>query len=163
MSKLPEVALRLCRALRRDDEVFNADRIFKLIYLADWKSMLTHGESITRTTWTGGGSADLVGDVDDEDDPVVEFLQASTGRNASDDVINYLEQQPHRTKLSDADLRVLQFVLKQAGSKDWRELNDLVFSTRPLLAGRRDRPLDLAQHVEAHLAASPRSAELTTS
>ena len=161
MSKLPAAALRVCKALDDPEEVFNADRVFKLLFLADWKAVLSNGEGITGITWTGGGAADLVGDVADDDDAIVEFLQGATGSDSRQLVIDYLKVQP-RTKLSDSDESVIDFVLKQAGRKNWRELNDLVFSTRPLLAGRRDRPLDLAAHASDHLATSPRSAELTT-
>ena len=40
MSKLAAAALRVCKALD-PDETFNADRVFKLLYLVDWKSILT--------------------------------------------------------------------------------------------------------------------------
>ncbi len=161
MSKLAAAALRVCKALD-PDETFNADRVFKLLYLVDWKSILTHNGSLTGITWTGGGGADLVGDVLPEDEELVDLLQTQTGTGTPKDVLPALERRVGAVKLSDREKQIIRFVMKQAGRKDWRQLNDLVFSTRPLIAGRIDQPLNLESHARAHRAASPRSGELTS-
>lgn len=126
------------------EETFNADRIVKLLFLADWRSSLTRGHQLTETTWTVDGVDGLTADTPTDTDDFLRSLRSVSGKLSNrqlDSVLTRISS-THSSLPSEA-IVVLDYVLEHAGGLDWSHLNQLVWSTRPLLAGLPGHGLNL--------------------
>ena len=94
------------------DHPLNASRLTKLLYLADWRSVLTGGRPISDIDWV------LMPFGPDPD-----VLPTDIDGGGADD-------------LSGHDRDILDFVQRTAGTLPWSNLDELVRSTPPVLMAR---------------------------
>lgn len=158
MTKLVSAAAYMLQRMDGDD-TFNVDRLFKLLYLVDWRASLEGSDPLTSLVWTSRGPTSLVAELDAEDSSLIEALKLFDGQTRTARVASIVTESARGlAPLQPTEQAVCDFVLEHAGRRAWSDLNDLVWSTRPLLTAPSHGDLDLpaiAEHQraerEAHL------------
>lgn len=102
-----------------------------MVYLADWKSVLEHGEQITSVIWEFGEYGAYNPDL----------------ARLVENMVQNREALPDNRKkyptLRETEKEILDFVIGSAEKKDFAELTKLVYSTHPLITQPRYAKFDL--------------------
>lgn len=136
------------RAVERSDAgaVFVSERLFRLLFLVDWRAALEEEDSLSEIRWTAQGPVDLVGEIPPAYDDLHATLERKSGEWTNGDCSNYLAALAKDLPALAADaLETIDYVMDTVGDMSWHELNRLVFSTRPMMAGPRRGNLDLRE------------------
>jgi hypothetical protein len=117
-----------------------------MMYLADWRSALTHDRQLTDIQWV----FDYLGpDTDDVIDAIrndPEFDIALTSDQYGDETeLIRLSRKPDLNVLGASERLVLQFVIDQTSLLQWDRFLQLVFSTYPVRSQPRHTQLDLVR------------------
>jgi hypothetical protein len=145
----------VCELLERQqgDEPFDNVRIYRLLYLVDWKSSLSHGDGLTGIEWINGESSSLLGKMPTRSAKVIRALNGIDKRHTYRQALEVFRASVDKVgSLSDDAMETVEFVAKHTAGRSWLELDRLVFSTWPLLAGPRDAGLDLGELATAYKA-----------
>lgn len=106
-------------------------RLRRMAYLADWKNAIERGWRLTDLSWGFGAR----GPGSPEVERLVEEELSGAPRGVFADY----------PSLTVADKRVLRFVVRSVASKDYSEMEKLVYSTYPVFTGERYAELDLVR------------------
>lgn len=143
MAELREVMAYFCSKYPRKTELSKA-RLTKMVYLADWRSAIEHGQQITRIEWVYNHYGPYVDDVADiaRDDPAFSVVLTANVYGGQKAVIRYLgvEDWP---SLSASDRRVLDYVIAKTAPMFWNDFIELVYSTHPIATQPQYARLDL--------------------
>ncbi len=142
MAALRDVIGYLCTRYRLRRAVSKA-RLTRLVYLADWRSALVRDRQMTDIAWYYdhfGPNTDVVWKTVYEDE---HFNIDDRGRGTSDLKVSISVKKPFDfVSLSD-DKEILNHVVRTTAKLPWPEFMKLVYSTFPILAGRKYETLNL--------------------
>jgi len=143
MADLLDVVRYLCVNYPYKDELSKA-RVVKMIYLADWRSAIVYGRTITDITWVFNHYGPYV------ERPISEARSAPGFHiNESRTMYGNLKEtvsfqgEPIWPSLSDREIEVLDHVIETTKSKTWSSFLNLVYSTYPVSTQERYSELDL--------------------
>jgi hypothetical protein len=125
----------------QNDPIGNA-RLTKILYLADWKSILVREFQITEAVWRFENCGPNAGEVVDT---IEEYDEKTATMRETDN-----------THLESEDMKILDFAMDKARGRDWDSLNQLVISTYPILRSDRYKPLDLLKFKHEYLTVKDR-------
>jgi hypothetical protein len=115
-------------------------RLLRMTYLVDWRSLITRQRALTEAQW----------EVDAELGPVSpEVIGAALSCVRDEPLAQRLAGQ---AKLSDSELKVVDFVLQACASRPDEWVTQLVNSTFPMLGPRTSGPLNLPMLAKPYLA-----------
>lgn len=119
-------------------------RLTKMVYLADWKSSLDHGEQITDIEWFFHRYGPYVSDVVEAvlNDDKLHIKTTSNAYGYPKETIEVLSPGFHPS-LTERDVKVLDHVVKTTENKSWDDFLKLVYSTYPIVKESRFSTLDL--------------------
>lgn len=141
--KTRDVVAYFCANYPHAQELSKA-RVTKMVYLADWKSALDHGEQITPIEWVFNHYGPYVEHVIDvvRADPAFEVVQTANMYGNAKEIVRLREATQWPT-LSRRDIAVLDHVIARTAPKYWDQFIKLVYSTYPVLTRPRMATLDL--------------------
>lgn len=142
MSTLKDVMIYIFQRYPRREELSNA-RFTKLIYLCDWKAAIQNGTSITGLRWrynNYGPFSDDVIDLAGSDSEFSVNMERNNYGSPNQRIAFVGESESH---LSEAEKRVVDFVIDKTKNLDWEDFLGLVFSTYPIITRAKYAYLDL--------------------
>jgi len=127
------------------DELSNA-RVTKMIYLADWRSVITRGEQLTDLEWEFSHYGPYVKDVKQvaETDTAFEVITTKNLYGGQKDLIQVADDVDYPS-LTDDEKELLDYVISSSASKNWDDFIKLVYSTYPIVTQDRFSKLDLVK------------------
>lgn len=143
MPPLRDIMAYFCQHYPYKDDLSNA-RLTKMVYLADWVSVLRHGRQLTGINWIFNNYGPYVRDVIDtaRTDPTFEVKLTSNYFGDPKEVISVQEDLRHLS-LGKNDLETLSFVVEKTRARNWSEFIQLIYSTYPIVSQPRYSKLDL--------------------
>lgn len=148
MSKIAQIAAYLLMSYptTRRNDLSNA-RVTKMAYLADWKSTLVRGETISGISWFFDNYGPFVWDVVDSinEKPSVFELEDTENLYGSTKRLIRLKKNIGVPLLTREDLEILDHVIEHTSEKSWKEFIELVYSTYPVSSSSRYSYLDLGE------------------
>jgi hypothetical protein len=133
-------------------------RLTKMVYLADWKSALDRGRTITdppipwKFDYCGPTSNAIIESIEKDRSFVVKrSVHKETGE--SFELVSVLASL-NIPSLSSADQQILNFVLEKAANRSWADFIRLVYSTFPIITQGRFANLDLVKLAQRYRANS---------
>jgi hypothetical protein len=144
MASIKDTAAFIIAAYPHKDELSNA-RLTKLVYLADWKHVLSTGNQITNVKWYFDNFGPFVKDVRDalEGDKTLFEIVPKKNIYGNDKVIFKLKDTNYKPILNDSEKASLSHVLDVTKSMYWAAFITLVYSTYPIASSERYSFLDL--------------------
>lgn len=122
-------------------------RLFKLIYLADWKYAIDKGQRLTNLDWTynhyGPAITEVNSDLERDDRFALEKFTTLDGKVGQ--VVRLKDNVPEPNSLSDEEKSILDYVVRESHKLDWADFIRLIYSTYPIESQARDTKLDLLQ------------------
>uniref|UniRef100_B8HMZ1 Antitoxin SocA-like Panacea domain-containing protein n=1 Tax=Cyanothece sp. (strain PCC 7425 / ATCC 29141) TaxID=395961 RepID=B8HMZ1_CYAP4 len=134
MANLTDVFSYIISQYPKSDHRLTPWRLAKIVYLADWKSAINNGYTMTGVQWKIIGSEPTFDDT--SRNKIVEYI---AHRNIK--LFNFYFFSAK--ELSESEKRILNFVINIASRKDDQELNQLVCSTYPVITQDEDDSVDL--------------------
>jgi hypothetical protein len=117
-------------------------RLIQIIYLADWKASIDRSRQITDVKWkmiNGEPKMD-----DSSLGEVIDFLEISSkGETLGSLFQSFYERKLKKTKLSQSEKAILDFVIEKANFKSSDEFVQLIHSTFPSLTLDKSDKLNL--------------------
>jgi hypothetical protein len=159
LSKLRDAIAYICMNLHSDRALSKA-RLTKLLYLADWKSAVDHGEPISDIEWEFNHFGPYVHDVIDtvQADPHFRVEHKKTTSGDAVDIVRCVGS-PSVDQLDEGDRSALDFAIAKARDLPYPEFKRMVYGTFPIISQPRYSKLrlaDLARRYKSELsAASP--------
>ncbi|NKC16853.1 MAG: DUF4065 domain-containing protein [Gammaproteobacteria bacterium] len=142
MADLPDVIGYLYQHYPHKSELSKA-RLTKMVYLADWKSVLERNSQLTDIEWFFNNYGPYVDDVWQIAFQANKF-NLEHGQNMFGGVKETMSiKKPFSPALSAEDRWILDHVIKQTKRLYWDDFIKLVYSTYPVLTGVRGENLDL--------------------
>ncbi len=153
--KLRDAIVYLCRHYPHPRELSKA-RLTKMVYLADWRSALTTGRTITGIKWTFNHYGPYVDDVVElaREDPDFEVLDEENMFGAPREVIR-VAGDPEPASLTSDERAVLDHVIETTSKLYWNDFIALVYSTYPIRTEPRYSQLDLVALASEYRAKPP--------
>lgn len=145
MDRLRDVIAYISRNYPYKDELSNA-RVTKMVYLADWRSVITRGKQLTDLEWEFSNYGPYVTDVIQvaETDPAFEVVRTKNPYGASKDLVRVADDVAYPS-LTEEEKELLDFVINSSASKNWDDFIKLVYSTYPIITQERFSKLDLVK------------------
>jgi len=139
MARVESVVEYIKKRYPRGEELSNT-RLVWMLYLADWKSVITDGKQITDIVWGLGDQGP--------------YTSEGLGRSRKVRRVpkRGLDRSPRVNSgiLTPEEVKVLDFVIQSCASKNWLELKRLVFSTYPVMIQRKAEKLNLPELAEGY-------------
>ncbi len=143
MAKLADTIGYLCEMYPHKSELSKA-RLTKMVYLADWRSVLETGEPISSVEWKFNYYGPYVDDVLNTARNDASFQVVSELNAYGDMKDRIVLKEPRKWKsLSQSDKAALDHVIEQTKSLYWKDFIKLVYSTFPVLVSEKHSTLDL--------------------
>lgn len=145
MAVLTDIIAYLLREYPHKHELSNG-RVTKMIYLADWKSVLLRGQQVSDINWYFDNYGPFVWDVATlvRDQPDLFDSQLTSNAYGGEKLLLRLKDECYTCpSLSAADREALDFVMQQTAAKNWNDFIKLVYSTYPIISSDRYTKLDL--------------------
>lgn len=146
MAELKDVIAYLMRDYPNPDALANA-RVTKMVYLADWKAALDHGEQLTRIRWFFDNFGPYVHDVRNvvaKHSELFRIEQRPTDLGGQKNVF-VLRDPTYDPQLSSRDKAILNHVRSKTESLSFDSFVKLVYSTYPVMKSDRYEFLNLAK------------------
>ena len=146
MSKTLEAIVYIVLRYPHEDELSNA-RLTKMVYLADWKHALSHGQQITPIEWYFNNFGPFVWDVLEEarsDPDRLEVVDSLNMHGSSKTLIRACVNEAE-VDLSPKETASLDTVIDECQSLYWNGFIAHVYNTAPIRMSRRYSKLDLAR------------------
>lgn len=143
MATLVDTIGYLCEHYPHKGELSKA-RLTKMVYLADWKSVLENAHQISNIEWTFNHYGPYVEDVINTAKNDANF-QVISEINTYGDFKERIELKTPRAwkSLNDKDISSLDHVIAQTRTLYWKDFIKLVYSTFPVVVSERHSKLDL--------------------
>jgi hypothetical protein len=121
-------------------------RLAKLIYLADWKSAIEHGEQMTDIVWFYNYYGPYVESIAEEAEGDPAFKVRGTHNLYGDpkELVELVRSREY-SSLTEDDKRILDSVIASTARMNWNEFIRLVYSTYPMVTQDRFSNLDLVE------------------
>jgi hypothetical protein len=150
VASLRDIILYICMGYPYPKELSKA-RLTKMVYLADWRSAITQGKTLTNIQWHYNHYGPSVDDVVEaaRNDPGLLVKKTSNALAPEKEVISALPE-AELGPLSEQETAVLDHVIRETAPLHWTEFVKMVYSTYPVLTGRRYETLDLVQLAEEY-------------
>jgi len=143
LALIRDVVAYLCSEYPHKTELSNA-RVAKMVYLADWKSVLVRGNSITSIKWVfdnyGPFSYNVFNSV--VDDQGFEIGYTTNAFGARKKLIKAKDGIVYPT-LNEEERGILDNIIDMTRPLNWQEFIKLIYSTYPILTQDRYSTLDL--------------------
>lgn len=128
-------------------------RLVKMLYLADWKSAIDHGEPLTSVQWwiddCGPNTNEVLNCL--KDNPEHFLLDFSLDEHGNIKVsVALCNTEDSIDTLSEDCRNTLDFVLSTMSRLSWTEVTRLVISTYPMITQATGSDLDLAALAKEH-------------
>lgn len=150
MPELRDVVAYLCKNYPHKHELSKA-RLTKLVYLADWKSVLDQQHQLTKINWIFNQYGPYVDDVYDAAIRDPDFnVQSTTNMYGNPKHTISLKHDIDIRSLTKTDVDILNHVIEQTRRLNWNEFIQLVYSTYPILTGTRGHPMDLVAAADTY-------------
>jgi hypothetical protein len=145
MAQLCDVIAYICSQYPNKDELSKA-RLTKMVYLADWRAAILYERQITEIVWEFNHFGPYVDDVVclARCEDAFEVVEATNIYGNPKEIIR-LQGPASWPSLLDADVAVLDHVIRSASTKTWNEFINLVYSTYPIMTKERYETLNLVQ------------------
>ncbi len=146
MADLVDVIRYLCANYPNQSDLSNA-RLTKMVYLADWRSSIYHGQPLTHISWVFSHYGPYVEDVLDEARRHPEEFRIVETRNIYGNPktrVDYVGSKMWPS-LEEAEQEVLEHVIVATSKKTWDAFLNLVYATYPVATQARYSPLDLKE------------------
>jgi hypothetical protein len=151
MTDLKSVLAYICKMYPRPDDL-SRTRLTKLVYLADWKSAIDRGRTITSIRWYFDNFGPFVWDVwnaADADKGTFAIEMTSTPFGDPKHVIK-IREGASIDGLDEADRQILDYVIDATKELSWQPFIRLVYSTYPVLSSERYSSLDLVEKAKQY-------------
>ena len=155
MTELGDVIGYLCDNYPYRSELSKA-RLTKMVYLADWKSVIERGDQMTDIRWFFHNYGPYVDDIWHvaAGDERFDLTHGYNFYGGVKDTITVAK--PFKSKsLSGKDKEMLDHVIEQTKRLYWNDFIQLVYSTYPVLTGTRGEYLDLNGAAERYCQRGP--------
>lgn len=152
MSKIADVAAYICAKYTFPQDLSKA-RLTKMVYLADWRAAILHGQQITPISWYFNDHGPYVFDVVDEvrRDPRFVIQQTVNAYGSPKEVIG-LGSQPGVLDLSPNEIAAIDHVIAISKDRNFSAFVRLVYSTFPVVVSPRYSTFDLVALAEKYKA-----------
>lgn len=143
MAKLQDIIAYLCSKYPYKEELSKA-RLTKMVYLADWRSAISSGVQLSNIKWEFNHFGPYVPDIADLARKTDGFNIVTTTNfyGGLKEVIQV--RQPYEySNLTNAEKKILDFVIEQTRLLNWNDFIKLVYSTYPILTEPKYSSLDL--------------------
>lgn len=143
MATLADTIGYLCERYPHKSELSKA-RLTKMVYLADWRSVLETGQQISNIEWKFNYYGPYVDDILNtaREDPSFSVISEVNVYGDMKERIA-LRQQRQWFSLSETDKDALDHVIEQTKSLYWKDFIKLVYSTFPVLVSEKHSVLNL--------------------
>lgn len=125
-------------------------RVMKLLYLIEWKYSITYSKKLTDTDWylshNGPYLSNLLSIMNDSSNFQLIMVPDN---NVQQIVIKFLNRK-QKIELNPNTRETIDFVINVCKNMNWLELNNLVFSTYPIVNGKIDTFIDLQEMAEEY-------------
>lgn len=125
-------------------------RVMKLLYLIEWKYSITYSKKLTDTDWylshKGPYLSNLLSIMNDSSNFQLIMVPDN---NVQQIVIKFLNRK-QKIELNPNTTETINFVINVCKNMNWLELNNLVFSTYPIVNGKIDTFIDLQEMAEEY-------------
>lgn len=152
MTKLSHAIAYILKNYPYKDELSNA-RVTKMIYLADWHSLINGKPALSDIKWYFDNYGPFVWDVKNA---VAEsnFLKSKSTHNmfGQPKELISLRDQDFEPKIDTLDAATLDHVIKQTKSLNWAGFIKLVYSTYPVASSEKYSYLDLPKLAKKYIA-----------
>jgi hypothetical protein len=117
-----------------------------MVYLADWRSVITRGKQLTDLEWEFSNYGPYVTDVIQvaETDPAFEVVRTKNPYGAPKDLVRVADDVAYPS-LTEEEAELLDFVINSSACKNWDDFIKLVYSTYPIVTQERFSKLDLVK------------------
>lgn len=151
MDKLKDILVYLLREYPYSEELSKA-RVTKMVYLADWKSVLDHGNALTSIEWYFDNYGPYVSDVyelvaGDESTFAIENTNNLYGEPKT---IFRLKNVDCETNLEEQDTKILKHVIATTKDLNWNQFIKLIYSTYPILSSDKYNIINLKEKAEEY-------------
>lgn len=152
MSKLKEILSYICYNYPHKNEL-SKSRLTKMVYLADWKSAIDRGSSITNIEWKYDFYGPFVEEIfelvlNDQD-----FIVVISSNKYGDKkhIINLrVGVTPSIKELTKSDIEILDYVIEKTKTLFYNDFIQLVYSTYPIIKSEQFSTLNLIDIAEAY-------------
>jgi hypothetical protein len=156
MANLKDVMAYFLAEYPLKDELSNA-RLTKMVYLADWKSAIERGKTITDIKWFFDNHGPFVWDIKNTAAQNSDLFTVRSTRNVyggKKDVLELVDE-GYEPRLSSRERGYLDHVIEQTKPLLWADFIRLVYSTYPVASSDRYETLDLAAKAKEYQKAKP--------
>lgn len=143
MASLEDVIAYLCKNYPYPSDLSKA-RLTKLVYLADWRSAITRGSTLTSIDWMFDRYGPYVHDVHTtaRDSPDFDVIETKNLYGEPKERIS-LVGDPGIETLTSEEREILDHVIEKTSRRNWDDFIKLVYSTYPILSNQKGAELDL--------------------
>ena len=144
MANLVDIVSYICQRYPRKNDL-SKGRLTKLVYLADWRSVLENGEQVSDITWEvyhyGPWVPDVIETVEANPDKF-RVRKTFTWFGNPKEVVE-LTDSSYEPNLSPAEKEAIDYVIKATEHLNWDNFIRLVYSTYPVVTQPKYTPLNL--------------------
>jgi hypothetical protein len=144
-NKIIDVATYILEKYPMPDELSNA-RLTKIIYLSDWRYVLTNGNQITTIKWYYDNHGPFVWDIKDELQFHFEYIAIKETTNifgTQKCIFELKRKYPYN--LSDEEKKTINFVIEKTKKKNWTDFIRIVYGTYPIINSDKYSSLNLIE------------------
>jgi Protein of unknown function (DUF4065) len=145
MADLRDIILYLCQNYPYKHELSKA-RLTKMVYLADWRSAITRGTTLTDIQWRYNHYGPYVNDISDVAlaDPDLDITRTTNAFGGNKGIIS-ARPGAKLGRLADEEKDVLDHVIRETGPLYWNDFVRMIYSTYPVLTRPQYETLDLLE------------------
>lgn len=151
MAALEDVVAYILAKYPHKDELSNA-RVTKMVYLADWKSAIERGKTITDIRWFFDNHGPFVWSVKDTVVQHPELFTINSTRNmygTKKDLLELVDDE-YEPVLTKDERRFLDHVIEQTKPLVWADFIKLIYATYPVASSERYTYLDLLKKAKEY-------------
>lgn len=135
----------ICQHYPYKNELSKA-RVTKMVYLADWKYALNHGEQITNIRWKYNHFGPYVFDIIDTAKESAQLIvENDLNLLGKEREIISVDENAQSEGLSDDEIKNLKFVINKTSKLNWQDFIKFVYGTYPIRSKPKYSTLDLSE------------------
>lgn len=148
MNKLREIIRFILKNSSQPNKLTKT-KVTKLVYLTDWYSVQENNKQITKIDWYFDHYGPYVNDVYQmaEKDSKIEIEEMLNAYGNPKKVLKLTRQDKgYKIKLNNPEIAIINKVLLETDSMNWREFIEYVYETEPIKNNKRYTRLDLQSY-----------------
>lgn len=152
MAELKDVIAYFIKKYPRKADLSNA-RVTKMVYLADWRHLITSGTQITSVKWYFDNYGPFVWDIKITAERNLDLfmVESTTTPYGAPKTILGIKDENYSPILASDEKRSLDHVIQETKDLSWSRFIRLVYSTYPIITSDRFTYIDLSKKVEEYL------------